>query len=41
MQIPHTPVLFNEVLEAFKTINEGYIIDCTLGYAGHSEGLLK
>lgn len=41
MQIPHIPVLFNEVLEAFKTINEGYIIDCTLGYAGHSEGLLK
>lgn len=41
MHIPHIPVLFHEVLEAFKTINDGYIIDCTLGYAGHSEGLLK
>lgn len=41
MHIPHIPVLFNEVLEAFKDINEGYIIDCTLGYAGHSEGLLQ
>lgn len=41
MHIPHIPVLFNEVLEAFKNINEGYIIDCTLGYAGHSEGLLQ
>ncbi len=41
MQIPHIPVLYNETLEAFKDINEGYIIDCTTGYAGHSEGLLK
>lgn len=41
MDIPHIPVLFNETLEAFQDINEGYIIDCTTGYAGHSEGLLK
>ena len=40
MQIPHIPVLYNEVLEAFKDINNGYIIDCTTGYAGHSSGLL-
>ena len=41
MQIPHIPVLFNEVLKAFESVNEGFIIDCTLGYAGHSEGLLQ
>ena len=41
MPTPHIPVLFNEVLNAFETIQEGFIIDCTLGYAGHSEGLLK
>lgn len=41
MQIPHIPVLFNETLESFSEINEGYIIDCTTGYAGHSSGLLE
>lgn len=41
MKTPHTPVLFNEVLESFSLIDTGYIIDCTLGYAGHSEGLLE
>ena len=40
MNIPHIPVLYNEVLETFKNINEGYIIDCTTGFAGHSSGLL-
>lgn len=40
-EIPHIPVLYNEVLDTFKTINDGFIIDCTTGYAGHSSGLLK
>ena len=40
MNIPHIPVLYNETLEAFKNINNGYIIDCTTGFAGHSSGLL-
>ncbi len=39
--IPHTPVLTKEVLEAFSDIKQGTIIDCTLGYGGHSEALLK
>ncbi|UYF44238.1 16S rRNA (cytosine(1402)-N(4))-methyltransferase RsmH [Aliarcobacter cryaerophilus] len=39
--IPHIPVLYNEVLYCFKDINKGYIIDCTTGYAGHSSGLLN
>lgn len=40
-QIPHTPVLLNEVLEAFKGIENGVIVDATLGFGGHSEELLK
>lgn len=41
MQIPHIPVLYEETLKAFENINNGYIIDCTTGFAGHSSGLLK
>jgi 16S rRNA (cytosine1402-N4)-methyltransferase len=41
MNIPHIPVLLNEVLDGFSTIKEGYFVDCTLGYAGHSEAMLK
>ena len=39
--IPHIPVLFDEVCEAFKNIEDGYIIDCTVGYGGHSLGILE
>jgi len=39
--IPHIPVLLDEVLDGFSTIKEGYFVDCTLGYAGHSEAILK
>ncbi len=38
---PHIPVLYREVLEAFDGIEEGIIIDCTLGYGGHSAMLLE
>jgi len=38
---PHIPVLLNEVKEIFADIDEGFIIDCTVGYGGHSEALLK
>ena len=41
MNIPHIPVLYKETLEAFENINDGYIIDCTTGFAGHSNGLLN
>ena len=41
MQIPHIPVLLDEVLESFSTVPEGYFVDCTLGYAGHSSEMLK
>jgi 16S rRNA (cytosine1402-N4)-methyltransferase len=40
-EAPHIPVLYNEVLEAFKEVKGGFIIDCTTGYAGHSSSLLK
>lgn len=40
MTIPHIPVLLNEVLHAFSGIKEGVLVDCTLGYGGHSEALL-
>ena len=32
--------MYKETLETFKDINDGYIIDCTTGFAGHSSGLL-
>ncbi|MFT7823159.1 MAG: 16S rRNA (cytosine(1402)-N(4))-methyltransferase RsmH [Sulfurimonas sp.] len=41
MQTPHIPVLLEEVLESFREIKEGYFVDCTLGYAGHSSEMLK
>ena len=39
--IPHIPVLFDEVIETFKDIKDGYIVDCTLGYGGHTSGILE
>jgi len=41
MQTPHIPVLLEEVLSSFKEVGEGYFVDCTLGYAGHSSEMLK
>ncbi len=40
-KIPHIPVLFEEVIDTFKSIKNGYIIDCTLGYGGHTLGILE
>lgn len=41
MQIPHKPVLLEETLGVFETLNEGVFVDATLGYGGHSEALLS
>jgi 16S rRNA (cytosine1402-N4)-methyltransferase len=38
---PHIPVLLDEVLDSFVSLDDGYIVDCTLGYAGHSLEILK
>ena len=40
MKTPHIPVLLNEVLDSFSSIDAGYFVDCTLGYAGHSSEVL-
>jgi 16S rRNA (cytosine1402-N4)-methyltransferase len=39
-KIPHIPVLYREVIEAFGSVEEGVVVDCTMGYGGHSSMLL-
>ncbi len=39
--IPHVPVLYREVEKTFKDLTEGIVIDCTMGYAGHSSLILE
>ncbi len=39
--IPHIPVLYDEVLEIFSKYRQELMIDCTAGFGGHSEGLLR
>jgi len=41
MDTPHIPVLLQEVLDSFLSVDDGYFVDCTLGYAGHSSEMLK
>jgi len=41
LESPHLSVLKNEVLEIFAPLSEGCFIDCTLGFGGHSEAILK
>ena len=38
--VPHIPVLYREVVEAFAPCETGIIIDCTMGYGGHTSLLL-
>ena len=38
--VPHIPVLYREVTQAFEMCKEGIVIDCTLGYGGHTSLLL-
>ncbi len=40
-EIPHIPVLYREVIDAFAPCTEGIIVDCTMGYGGHSSMLLE
>jgi 16S rRNA (cytosine1402-N4)-methyltransferase len=39
--IPHIPVLYREVIETFSNIESGIVIDCTMGYGGHSSMILE
>jgi len=41
MNAPHLPVLLDEVLQSFAPLSSGTVIDCTLGYGGHSHALLS
>ena len=43
MEIPHIPVLLNETIDLYKKhMNDnGYFVDCTLGFGGHSEAILE
>ncbi|QFR49614.1 16S rRNA (cytosine(1402)-N(4))-methyltransferase RsmH [Sulfurimonas lithotrophica] len=40
-EIPHIPVLYREVLDVAKNIGKGIIVDCTMGYGGHSSMMLE
>lgn len=37
----HRPVLVKEVLRGFRNINEGLIIDATIGTGGHTFEILS
>jgi len=39
-EIPHIPVLYREVVDAFSDLGDGIVIDCTMGYGGHSSLIL-
>lgn len=38
---PHIPVLYREVVDAYRSCEKGIVIDCTLGYGGHTTLLLE
>jgi 16S rRNA (cytosine1402-N4)-methyltransferase len=38
---PHVPVLYQEVIHAIQPSSEGFYVDCTVGAAGHSYGILE
>jgi len=40
-QARHVPVLFQEVMDFLNVRPEGTYVDCTLGLAGHAEGILR
>ena len=37
----HVSVLLNESIESLNLKEDSVIVDCTLGYAGHSSEILK
>ena len=41
IDIPHIPVLLDEVIDSFSNMKSGYFVDCTLGYGGHSKAILE
>jgi 16S rRNA (cytosine1402-N4)-methyltransferase len=41
LEIPHIPVIRDETVDFFRDLQDGYVIDCTTGFAGHSEAILQ
>ena len=39
-QFTHVPVMLEEILDVFAGVDEGVLLDCTLGGAGHSSAIL-
>ena len=39
--IPHVPVLYREVIDTLKDLENFTVIDCTMGYGGHSSMILE
>lgn len=37
----HIPVLKSQTLQIFSSLSEGTLIDCTLGFGGHTQALLQ
>jgi 16S rRNA (cytosine1402-N4)-methyltransferase len=40
-QVRHVPVLFQEVMDFIRVRPGGTYVDCTLGLAGHAEGIVR
>src|SRR6204780_5921094 len=40
-KVRHVPVLFDEVLDFIRVRSGGTYVDCTLGLAGHAEGIVR
>jgi 16S rRNA (cytosine1402-N4)-methyltransferase len=40
-KVRHVPVLFQEVMEFIRVRPNGTYVDCTLGLAGHAEGIVR
>ena len=41
LEFAHEPVLLRETIDALKLVPNGYYVDCTVGGAGHSLGILS
>lgn len=41
MNLPHIAVLKNEVVELYRELPQGIVIDCTVGFGSHSEAILE
>ena len=38
---PHTPIMVQEVLHYMQISKLGIYLDCTIGYGGHSQSIIK